>query len=222
MEDATGMRSVTVLVQPRGQHPMYNTFGEDSDIVREQLYHLNILEDGTMVILGRIRGNIEAARITVDQWEGVIDYSFSTDDSGGALVYVHGYPPSEVTKFLQLPREQEVFIDFPIEGVPDGGLRVVLIGETNELLQKAIGSIPEEFDLTVERIGAYPHDEHNPAGVLTERQREVLTCAREMGYYDVPRRTTHKEIADRLDLSVGTVGEHLQKIEARIIGGTVP
>lgn len=222
MEDATGMRSVTVLVQPRGQHPMYNTFGEDSDIVREQLYHLNILEDGTMVILGRIRGNIDAARITVDQWEGVIDYSFSTDDSGGALVYVHAYPPAEVTKFLQLPREQEVFIDFPIEGVPDGGLRVVLIGETNEVLQEALRSIPEEFDLTVERIGPYPHDQHNPAAVLTERQREVLTCAREMGYYDVPRRTTHKEIADQLDLSVGTVGEHLQKIEARIIGGTVP
>lgn len=222
MEDANKMRSLTVLVRPRGTHPMYNTFGEDSDIVREQLYHLNILEDGTMVILGRIRGNLDAARRAVEQWAGVIDYSFSSDDSGGALVYIHAHPPPEVTRFLQLPREQEVFVDFPIEGTPDGGLRVVLIGETNELLQEALGSIPEEFDLTVERIGAYPHDEHNHAAVLTERQREVLACARELGYYDFPRRTTHKEIADRLDLSDGTVGEHLQKIEARIIGREVP
>lgn len=83
-------------------------------------------------------------------------------------------------RFLHLPREQEVFIDFPIEGTPNGGLKVVLIGETIELLQEALGSIPEEFDLTVERIRAYPHDEHDPAEVLTERQREVLTCAREM------------------------------------------
>lgn len=71
--DATGMRSVALLVQPRGQHPIYPTFGEDSDIVREQVYHLDIPEDGTMVILERIRGNLDAARKAVDQWEGVID-----------------------------------------------------------------------------------------------------------------------------------------------------
>jgi predicted DNA binding protein len=52
--------------------------------------------------------------------------------------------------------------------------------------------------------------------VLTERQQEVLEVALELGYYDVPRQATHNDIAERLDLSVGTVGEHLQKIEARV------
>jgi predicted DNA binding protein len=33
----------------------------------------------------------------------------------------------------------------------------------------------------------------------------------------VPRRATHQDIADELDLSTTTVGEHLRKIEARML-----
>jgi predicted DNA binding protein len=44
----------------------------------------------------------------------------------------------------------------------------------------------------------------------------VLEIALELGYYTVQREATHRDIADRLGLSVGTVGEHLQKIEPRV------
>lgn len=37
-----------------------------------------------------------------------------------------------------------------------------------------------------------------------------------LGYDDVPRGATHRDIADRLGLSVGTVSEHLQKVESRV------
>ena len=41
-----------------------------------------------------------------------------------------------------------------------------------------------------------------------------------LGSYDVPRGATHRDIADRLGLSVGTVGEHLQKVESRVFAST--
>lgn len=34
--------------------------------------------------------------------------------------------------------------------------------------------------------------------------------------YCVPREATHEDIAESLDLSAGTVGEHLRKIEATV------
>ncbi|MFB9806579.1 helix-turn-helix domain-containing protein [Haladaptatus pallidirubidus] len=57
--------------------------------------------------------------------------------------------------------------------------------------------------------------------LLTDRQREVMDVALDLGYYDVPRQATHRDIADRMGLSVGTVGEHLQKIESRVFKGIV-
>jgi hypothetical protein len=45
---------------------------------------------------------------------------------------------------------------------------------------------------------------------LTERQREILTVALELDYYTVPQRTTRRNIANRVGLSVGTVVEHLR------------
>nr|WP_244531525.1 helix-turn-helix domain-containing protein [Halogranum amylolyticum] len=96
-----------------------------------------------------------------------------------------------------------------------------MIGETNGALQKALADVPAELDVTVERIGAYPEVGGNVVSLLTDRQREVLDVALDLGYYDVPRKATHRDIADQMGLSVGTVGEHLQKIEARVLKGIV-
>lgn len=52
--------------------------------------------------------------------------------------------------------------------------------------------------------------------LLTDRQREVRAVAEKLGYYDTPRRATHEDVADRIGLSIGTVTEHLQKIEASV------
>jgi predicted DNA binding protein len=57
---------------------------------------------------------------------------------------------------------------------------------------------------------------------LTPRQQETLRTAVEVGYYDEPRRVTYRDIADRLQISAGTVGEHLRKIEAKILTDVVP
>jgi predicted DNA binding protein len=71
-------------------------------------------------------------------------------------------------------------------------------------------------DVTVERLGSYPADGGEVTARLTDRQREVLDAATDLGYYEVPRQATHADIAERVDLDPGTVSEHMQKIEARV------
>ena len=52
---------------------------------------------------------------------------------------------------------------------------------------------------------------------LSARQSEIITLAVDLGYYEKPRRTTQEEIASIVQLSQGTVAEHLQSAEGIII-----
>ncbi len=63
-------------------------------------------------------------------------------------------------------------------------------------------------------------DYHGPTGVLdalTDRQREVVRTAHEMGYYEIPRQVPTEEIAAELDLDQSTVSEHLQRAERNLL-----
>ncbi|SEO80226.1 HTH DNA binding domain-containing protein [Halogranum amylolyticum] len=221
-ENGQRMRALTFTLGQRNEpHIAYRMFGTDSEFERERVYHLNVLEDGTVVLFGKLRGDLERARTLLEEDADVLGYSISGQGSRSGLVFVHARPPPEIKRFLELPRTHGVFFDFPIKGAEHGGLRVTMIGETNGALQKALADVPAELDVTVERIGAYPEVGGNVVSLLTDRQREVLDVALDLGYYDVPRKATHRDIADQMGLSVGTVGEHLQKIEARVLKGIV-
>lgn len=191
-------------------------FSPDSEFERDRIYHLNILADETVVLLGRLRGDLDDAARLLSENADVLGHSISREQSGSALVYVHARPPPELKEFLKLPRSHEVFFDFPIGSTQDGRLHVVLVGETNRVIQKALADLPPALDVTIERIGPYLETGAPLLAQLTDRQREVLDVALDLGYYDVPREATHRNIADQLGLSVGTVGEHLQKIESRV------
>lgn len=211
------MRAVTfTLDRPDSPHIAYRLFESDPVVEREEIYHLNVLADESVVLLARVSGDVESATRLLEERPEILGYSLSSGEAHGGLLYVHARPPPEIKQFLTLPRTHEVFFDFPLESTSDGRLRVVMLGETNEILQDALAEVPAELDATVERIGSYPDAGETITSVLTERQQEVLGVALELGYYDVPRQATHNDIAERLDLSVGTVGEHLQKIEARV------
>ncbi|MDS0474419.1 helix-turn-helix domain-containing protein [Natrinema sp. 1APR25-10V2] len=191
-------------------------FGANSEFEREQIYHLNVLADETVILLGRLRGDLDEARRLLGDHTDVLGYSISSEEPQVGLVYVHARPPSVTKQFLELPRIHEVFFNFPIGSTSDGRLSVEMLGETNDVLREALADVPPELDVTIERIGPYPDAGEHILALLTDRQREVLDIALSLGYYDVPRQATHSDIADRLDCSVATVGEHLQKIESRV------
>jgi DNA-binding CsgD family transcriptional regulator len=210
------MRAITVTVTPPVSAPPNRLFEDEADAYPERVHNFNVLDDGSIVLLGRLRGDLDRIREILEAEADVLGFSISGEDDRGGLVYVHSRPPPAVTAFLGLPGTHEVFFDFPVEATPDGRYRVDVVGETNEVLQAALADVPEDIEFTVERIGPYLEDRSDLTALLTDRQREVLAAARDLGYYRVPREATHRDIADRLGCSTGTVAEHLQKIEARV------
>ncbi|MFB6270658.1 MAG: helix-turn-helix domain-containing protein, partial [Halobacterium sp.] len=56
---------------------------------------------------------------------------------------------------------------------------------------------------------------------LTDRQREVVETAVDLGYYDVPRTAGQDDVAAELDCASSTVAEHLRKAEAALARAAV-
>jgi hypothetical protein len=70
------------------------------------------------------------------------------------------------------------------------------------------------------RLTCADSDDGDDAG-LTDRQREALVAAREMGYFAVPRRATLAEVADRLDISAASLSERLRRAQAHLVDAHV-
>lgn len=63
-----------------------------------------------------------------------------------------------------------------------------------------------------------PGTPRQTAAQLTPDQRDALVVARELGYYEVPRRTTTHEVADELGISHQALSERLRRGTANLIG----
>ena len=56
----------------------------------------------------------------------------------------------------------------------------------------------------------------NPVPALTERQRQIVKLAKELGYFEIPRKTSSERIAQILGISKAAFLEHLRKVERMV------
>lgn len=211
------MKSVTAVLTLADEcHPISPVLAEETGLTERTTRQLNILDDGTMNLLGDVRCDLDCTRQLLDDHPDVLSYSVFREQDREGLIYIHTRPSESIREIIQIPREHEVVFEFPIEGINNDTIRVTLIGETNGSLQQALTTLPDGVDVTLERIGAYPPEMRDMSSMLTERQQEILDIAADLGYYEVPRQATHADIAERAGLNPGTVSEHMQRIEARV------
>lgn len=69
---------------------------------------------------------------------------------------------------------------------------------------------------SLRRITSY-NGVKQPLDRLTDRQREVIQTAYEMGFYEVPRETSTEAVAAELEIDPSTVAEHLQRAERNLL-----
>lgn len=87
---------------------------------------------------------------------------------------------------------------------------------TNNGIQQAVTDIPDVSDLSLVRIGQVEaRDDTSP--LLIDSQTALPDLAIREGYYEVPRETTHRDLADSLGVTPGTVSDRLQRIERRVM-----
>ncbi|MCT9096497.1 helix-turn-helix domain-containing protein [Haloarchaeobius sp. HME9146] len=216
------MRSTTVALtwEDTGLHPLYDALATTPDVAVEALHYINPVGDDGYAELIQLRGDLELAREVLQQSSAVDEFEVS--ESG--IAYVHYEASPLMDDLLGVLFDHAVVLEWPVEfvaadGVPEA--RVTFVG-TSHALAEAVAAIPSAITVTLERTGRYRRSTPSLSTVLTERQREILEAAVAAGYYDVPRGTTHRELAAALDLAPGTVSEHLQRIEHNLVTAFVP
>lgn len=144
------------------------------------------------------------------------------DDRGFVLfVEMHKESPLGQALYAKEVESDGLFL-FP-SLLRDGKLYLRWVGNTGKLSDAFEGARTEISDgiesITEVRL---PLEETSVLDALTARQREVAQTAVSMGYYAIPRRATHDDIAEELGCSAPTVTEHLRKAESRLFGQMFP
>ncbi|AQL44538.1 hypothetical protein BV210_10820 [Halorientalis sp. IM1011] len=206
-----------VPLEERYFHPALAEARDHPDITLEQMKYINLFEDETGVVLLGGRGDETAAEALLADNDDVIDWELiPSNDENGYYAYIHFTGREPAVGLLKLLDEYRLVLELPLRFTSEGYLRVTVIG-TDDNIQQALRNVPDTIDAQATQMGEYNPDDERAIAGLTERQREVLEAAVEMGYYEVPRQATYEEIADVCDCTVGTVGEHLNRIESQII-----
>ncbi|PGF16057.1 bacterio-opsin activator [Natrinema sp. CBA1119] len=155
---------------------------------------------------------IDADRLSdleyVDWWERITD---SESDHR----YVIAFTAPELPESLTERADDLVGTCEP--DVTDRGATLSLVGS-----QETISGTVDEYETAgvspdLRKFGSYDGRDH-PLDELTERQREAVRTAYEMGYYEVPRTVTTADVAAELDVDPSTIAEHLQRAERNLLG----
>jgi len=144
----------------------------------------------------------------VNQWDHVAE----RDDSH---VYVISFTAPDLPDSLEETAAELVGTCDP--EVDERGATMSLVGP-----HEAIAGQLDEYERAgvspnLQRIGGYDGPDY-PLDDLTDRQREVIERAWEMGYYEVPKEVSADEIAVDLEVDSSTVNEHLQRAERNLLG----
>ena len=216
------MRQFTLLVSSESgaYHPADHALMAHPDVTRKALLHTGLLSDGTAVVTSLVEGDPAAAREALADEPTVLSADVFPIDDERTHVYVHVEPGGSALAMLGLAEEYGVIVLPPSEFVEEG-LRVTLAG-TEKRIREAARAVPETVSVRLLSTGAFDPERDDLVSRLTERQRDVLGAAVELGYYETPRRATHADVAETLGCSTGTVGEHLRKVEARVLSELVP
>ncbi|WP_336359551.1 helix-turn-helix domain-containing protein [Haladaptatus sp. ZSTT2] len=207
----------TLAPTERALHPLDETIGCHPHVTREALLHVDLLADGLQILLYRLRGDADSFTAMLAVHPDVRSYELVDVDGERFHIYIQVEADEVGGELISLVDDHALIIDGPLEFTAKG-LRVTVVG-THDKLRDALASMPEAIDISIEQAGDYAPDRKDVLSPLTARQLEVFEAAVESGYYDVPRRATHKELAKNLDCAPSTVDEHLRKAEAHVVSG---
>lgn len=215
------MRYATVLLRWEDTEllPLNSAIAAEPDLHVEAIYYINPVRGGSYAELSRLRGDMARARELFDESSTVNQYDVPEKADG--IVYLQYESAPVLDELMKLFSNHAVVISWPIRFTENGlGIEMTLLG-TDSVLSGVFAAFPDDIELRLLRTGDYSERISDPVASLTGRQREVLSVAVQNGYYETPRASTHRELAEELEIAPGTVSEQLQRIEARLIGSLI-
>ncbi|MFB6153412.1 MAG: helix-turn-helix domain-containing protein [Halodesulfurarchaeum sp.] len=172
----------------------------------------------------------------VEPESGRVTEEFATDANGDlegveGLEPVFSYGQKSVYRFQRefgqdCACETVEQFDCPIVEVQatDGNLSMVFHAPSMAELRDAVTALREQYDeVDVQRLVSSKSEDGADdlvfvdRGELTQRQREVLETAYEMGYFQHPKGANAGEVAESLGITTSTFTEHLAAAQSKLL-----
>lgn len=187
-----------------------------STVRREALMSLEWHADGSYALLYRIscgdRGSI------VDALDGHADvhrYQLVEADGERYYLFLHVSEREPLSELLTIAERHTLLLEPPFR-FTDRGVTITVAGAA-DALRAAYEEATAVVDVAVEWIGGYEPGGGGVLTRLTDRQREAIEAAREIGYYETPRRVNFEDVASELECAPSTANELLRRAEASLI-----
>ncbi|RXK50442.1 helix-turn-helix domain-containing protein [Halorientalis pallida] len=212
------MRAVELRLLPDGQaFPGVDAaIGSVEGVRREALVALEWHSDGTYALLYRLAGDDAAALDAVFRDRAdVYDYDVIDGGDGQLFAFVHVSERETLSELLAIAESYALLLDPPFR-YTDRGVRVTVAG-TEAALQAAFAEAIDRIAVEIEWTGEYTPDEPGYLGRLTDRQREAVLVAHELGYYETPRATSFEAVAEELGCAPSTANELLRRAESVLL-----
>ncbi|MFC7324283.1 helix-turn-helix domain-containing protein [Halorubrum rutilum] len=152
--------------------------------------------------------DVDAVLSAMGSHDALTSVSVMAREEGVATVRIE----TDAPLLLLAAKRSGLPIEMPLD-IEDGVAEVEVTGEHERVAE--MGRRLSELGLSfeVERV----RQRVDPARLLTDRQRELLLAAVDLGYYDVPREATLTEVAEHVGIAKSTCSETLQRVERTVV-----
>ncbi|WP_255170489.1 helix-turn-helix domain-containing protein [Natrononativus amylolyticus] len=211
------MKSVRLVVtyDAEALHPTHELVCESPRVDREYLLE-GRADDGVETVLSYVEGDAEPYERVLESMDGLLEYDLRAAGDG-FFVYARSELDDRGRSLASAFDRETLVVVPPIEFRPDRTMALTLIGHPADL-QATVDGVPSGLEASVWWIGDHAQA---AGGRLTDRQREALAVAHELGYYDVPRSVGLEAVAAELDCAKATASTLLRRGEARLVADAV-
>lgn len=212
------MENVRITVRPTDGRlpPAADVYAEADFVDRAEGLQWNVSGDPTS-LMAHVVGDRDRLADALDDHPAVHQFEFTPVGDDESYVFTRSDRTPMADAMFGAYEESELIVVPPVE-YDDDGMHLQVVG-TAEELRATFEYAPDRYRVTVEAVGKYGDPRESILGTLSDRQREAVETGLDAGYYDVPRRTTHETVAERLECAPSTASEHLRKAESKIIQG---
>lgn len=207
--------SFRVLDSPDMMHPIHRGIIDSTTVSSAKLLQWGPKENITT--FSWFDGDHESVKSILGDIDSVRTFQLSGGSTGTyAIINQTNYELG--SSLLNLITHAGVVFVPPVTFDDTGEISFEAVGET-ETLSGLYRQLNDKFDVMIEIVKEY---NRRPSPVsITERQLASLETALSIGYYEVPRMGSIKDIAAELDCATSTAGELLRNAEAAVIASYV-
>ncbi|WP_436928381.1 helix-turn-helix domain-containing protein [Halosimplex halobium] len=207
----------TARVAPEDAPTFFNLLAHAPEVEEARVLEVNTTPAGVETLLIAIDGDHTAFAAQADETPGVqsVEVSVVGEGRAYALLVMRSPETPLFDRIHEMGSSRGFVVRTPFV-YRDGAMYGRAVGDP-EPLQRALEEVPAEIDVRVDEVGEFRGGLDDPGTRLSERQREALETARDLGYYETPREATHEDVAAELDCAPATASDHLQKAEAKLV-----